>query len=444
MVEVPEIRYAQAADGVSVAYQAFGDGSTDLVIVPGWVSHLELIWEQPQAAAFLRRLGEFSRVIIFDKRGTGLSDPVTHAPPVDERMDDVGAVMRATESERAALLGYSEGGPLALAYAATHPDRIPAVITYGSYARMLYAEDYPDGATDDVVDVIFEGLRLAATTGEFYDFVTPSRRGDEQFREWFKRLARQSASPAMMTHYFKANLGIDVRPLLASLPCPVLVIHRTGDNLVPVFHGRYLAEHTPGAKYVELDGGDHWPWFGDSDAVVEEIEEFLTGMRHVGHSDRVLATVLFTDIVNSTQHLAQLGDRAWKERLDQHDAAVRRQIERFRGRAVKHTGDGFLATFDGPARAVQCARAIQGASRGIDLEVRAGLHVGECEIRGDDVSGLAVHIAARLSAMAHADEVLVSRTVKDLVVGSGIEFVDRGEHVLKGVPGTWPVFAVQS
>jgi class 3 adenylate cyclase/predicted alpha/beta hydrolase len=443
MIEMPATRYAEAADGVNVAYQVFGEGSVDLVIVPGWVSHLELIWEQPQAAAFLTRLSKFSRVILFDKRGTGLSDPVTQAPSVDERMDDIDAVMRATESDRAALLGYSEGGPLALAFAATQADRIVAVIAYAAFARLLSAPDYPLGMPDDIVEVFSDGLRRAAIDGELYDAVAPSRKGDDEFRQWFGRLARQSASPTSARHYFAANVQIDVRSLLQSLSIPVLVLHRTGDNVVPAEAGRYLAEHIPGAKYVELDGGDHWPWFGDSDAVLEEIEEFLTGMRHAGPTDRVLATVLFTDIVKSTEQLARVGDKAWTERLDQHDAILHRQIERFRGRALKHTGDGFLATFDGPTRAVQCAQAIQAAARGIGLDVRAGLHVGECEIRSADVAGLAVHIAARLAEIAADDEVLVSGTVRDLVAGSGIEFEDRGEHELKGVPGTWKLFAVR-
>lgn len=440
--EAPEIQYAKATDGIHVAYQVFGDGSTDLVIVPGWVSHLELIWEQDEAAAFLNRLGEFCRVVLFDKRGTGLSDPVSHAPPVDERMDDIGAVMEATGIREAALLGYSEGGPLALAFAATHPEFISAVIAYGSYARVQQAADYPIGWSDDVAQMLRSGIRRAGVTGEFYDVVTPSRKGDEEFRRWFSRFTRQSGSPAMLDLYTAANMNLDVRPILGSLRCPLLVLHRTGDNLVPVALGRYLAEQVPGAKYVELDGGDHWPWFGNTEPVIEEIEEFLTGMRHVGQSDRVLATVLFTDIVGSTEQVARLGDRAWRERLNQHDAAIRRQVERYRGKAIKHTGDGFLATFDGPARGLHCARAIQGATNGIGLSVRAGLHVGECEIRGDDVSGLAIHIAARVAALADANEILVSRTVVDLVAGSGLDFIDRGDHELRGVPGSWKLFAV--
>jgi len=440
--DIPETRYAKTAGGAHVAYQVFGEGSTDLVIVPGWVSHLELIWEQDQAATFLRHLGEFCRVLLFDKLGTGMSDPVTHAPTVDERMDDIAAVMEAAGSETAALFGYSEGGPLALAFAATHPDAISAVIAYGSYARVLAAEDYAVGWSDERVELWFDAFRRAAATGEYYDVVVPSRKGDEEFHRWFSRLTRQAASPAMMELYFRANMVIDVRPILSSLRCPFLVLHRVGDNLVAVELGRYLAEAVPGAKYVELPGADHWPWFGDTESVVEEVEEFLTGARHVVSSDRVLATVLFTDIVGSTEQLASVGDKAWSERLNQHDTAVRRQVERFRGKPIKHTGDGILATFDGPARAVQCARAIQGTTRAIGLAVRAGVHVGECEVRGSDVSGLAVHIAARIAAMADADEVLVSGTVKDLVAGSGIEFDDRGEHELKGVPGSWRVFSV--
>ncbi len=443
MGETPEVQYAKATDGIHVAYQVFGDGSTDLVIVPGWVSHLELIWEQDEAAAFLRRLGEFCRVVLFDKRGTGLSDPVNHAPPVDERMDDIGAVMEATGTKAAALLGYSEGGPLALAFAATHPEMVPALIAYGSYARVQHDDDYPIGWSGDAAQMLIEGIQKAGVTGESYDVVTPSRKGDEEFRRWFSRFARQSASPAMLELYTSANMNLDIRPILGSLRCPLLVLHRTGDNLVPVEFGRYLAENVPGAKYVELTGGDHWPWFGDTEPVIEEIEEFLTGARHVAQSDRVLATVLFTDIVGSTEQLARLGDRAWSERLNQHDAALRRQVERFRGKVVKHTGDGCLATFDGPARGLQCAKAIQGATNGIGLSVRAGLHTGECEIRGDDVSGLAVHIAARVAALAGADEILVSRTVVDLVAGSGLEFADRGERELKGVPGSWKLFAVR-
>ena len=347
-------------------------------------------------------------------------------------------------SARAALLGYSEGGPLALFFAATYPERVSAVIAYGSYARMTRAPDYPAGRTDEELDLFFDGVVRAGTTGEFYDVVVPSRKGDDDFRQWFARITRQSASPAMMVLYFKANVGTDIRPVLPSIHVPTLVLHREGDLLVPVEHGRYLAGHIPGAKLVELEGGDHWPWFGDSEAAVEEIEEFLTGMRHAPRTDRVLATVMFTDIVGSTERLAQIGDKQWKALLDQHDSITGRQVERFRGRTVKHTGDGLLATFDGPARAVECARAIRAATAAIGIDVRVGLHVGECEVRGQDVSGLAVHLAARVADLAERGQILVSSTVKDLVAGSGIHFDDHGEHELKGVPGPWRLFAVQA
>jgi class 3 adenylate cyclase len=367
---------------------------------------------------------------------------VTYAPPIDERMDDIRAVMDAAGSEQAALFGYSEGGALALVFAATHPDRVSAVIVYASYARWARGPDYPFGFTGEYWARFIEGAARAGTTGEHYDVVIPSRRGDEQFRQWFARITRLAASPAMMELYFRANQSIDIRGTLPSVHVPTLVLHRKDDQLIPVDHARYLAEHMPGAKYVELPGGDHWPWFGDSDAVIEEIEEFLTGMRHAAPSGRVLVAVMFTDIVGSTARLAAMGDTAWRRVLDQHDAVARRQVERFRGRQVKHTGDGVLATFDGPGRAVQCARAIRDATHAIGIEVRAGLHVGECEVRGEDIGGLAVHIAARVAEVADAGEILVSSTVKDLLAGSGIAFEEHGAREIKGVPGEWRLFSV--
>jgi len=439
----PVTQYAKSGD-LHIAYQVIGDGPIDLVIVPGWVSHIEIVWQEPKAAAFLRRLAEFSRLILFDKRGTGMSDPVSYAPPVDERMDDIGAVMDAAGSQRAALLGYSEGGALALVFAASHPQRISGVIAYASFARILRSPDYRMGFPEGAISEWLATFGRAREHGDFYDVVVPSRRGDEEFREWFGRITRQSASPRMMELFWRANLMIDIRSLLSSIRVPVLVAHRAEDQLVRVEHGRYLAEHIPGAKYVELDGGDHWPWFGDTETVVQEVEEFLTGTRHAPPADRVLATVMFTDLVDSTAHLAHLGDHAWKQLLDQHDSITERQIERFRGRLVKHTGDGILATFDGPARAVECARAIQEANHAIGLQMRVGLHVGECELRGDDIGGLAVHTAARVADAAAPGEILVSSTLRDLVAGSGLEFTERGCHQLKGIPGEWTLFAVSS
>jgi len=437
----PVTRYAKSGD-VSIAYQVIGDGPVDLVMVPGWVSHIELLWEEPEAAAFLRRLAAFSRLILFDKRGTGLSDPTVRPPTTDDWVDDTLAVMDATGAESAALLGYSEGASIVLMLAATHPERVSALIPYAGYARFARAPDYPFGVPHTAFGAWSDRFRQAGTTGEFYDIVVPSRRGDEHFREWFARNVRQGASPAMLDHYLRAAWEADVRSLLPLIQAPTLVIHRSGDQLCRVEHGRYLAEHIAGAKYVELTGGDHWPWFGDTDAVVEEIEEFLTGTRHAGVANRVLATVMFTDIVGSTEQLARIGDSAWAGMLDRHDAVTRRQVERFRGRPVKHTGDGVLATFDGPTRAVRCASAVQNATRQIGVEVRVGLHAGECELRGDDIGGLAVHIAARVCDAAGPGEILASSTVKDLVAGSGIEFSDRGTQKLKGVPGDWHLFAL--
>jgi pimeloyl-ACP methyl ester carboxylesterase len=439
----PVTQYAKSGD-LNIAYQVIGDGPIDLVIVPGWVSHIEIVWQEPKVASYLRRLADFSRLILFDKRGTGMSDPVSHAPPVDERMDDIRAVMDAAGSPRAALLGYSEGGALALVFAASHPGRVRGVIAYASFARFLRAPDYPMGFPDKAISGWLARFGRAREHGDLYDVVVPSRRGDEDFRDWFSRITRQSASPRMMELFWRANVMIDIRSLLSSIRVPVLVVHRIDDQLVRVEHGRYLAEHIAGAKYVELDGGDHWPWFGDTQAVVEEIEEFLTGSRHAPPTDRVLATVMFTDIVDSTEHLVRLGDHAWKELLDQHDAITRRQIERFRGRAIKQTGDGALATFDGPARAVECARAIQASNQAIGLQVRVGLHVGECELRGDDIGGMAVHTASRVADAAGPGEILVSSTLKDLVAGSGLEFTERGRYQLRGVPGEWTLFAVDS
>jgi class 3 adenylate cyclase/pimeloyl-ACP methyl ester carboxylesterase len=439
----PETKYAKSGD-VHLAYQVLGDGPIDLVIVPGWVSHVEIVWEEPQAAAFLRRLGEFSRLIIFDKRGTGMSDPISQPPQIDERMDDIRAVMDAVGSERAALFGYSEGGALATVFAATYPARVTGLIAYASFARMMRAPDYPFGWPEEIYQAVVQGLGEAGMTGDFYDWVVPSRSGDDRFRQWFARIIRMAASPAQLDTYMNSNSAIDIRAILPSIQVPTLVINRKEDRLVRVEHGRYLAEHIPGARYLELDGGDHWPWFGDTDTIVEEVEEFLTGMRHAPSPDRVLATVMFTDIVGSTEHVARMGDDAWRQLLDQHDTMTRRQVERFRGRELKHTGDGVLATFDGPARAVQCARAIQDATRAIGLEVRAGVHAGECEVRGDDIGGLAVHIAARVAGAAGPGQVLVSSTVRDLVAGSTLDFTDCGAHQLKGVPGEWRLYELST
>ncbi|HEX2086471.1 MAG TPA: adenylate/guanylate cyclase domain-containing protein [Solirubrobacteraceae bacterium] len=421
-----------------------GDGPIDLVLVQGFATHLELQWEWPLFVRFLERLASFSRLILFDKRGTGLSDPVAQVPTLEERIDDVRAVLDASGSERAAFFGISEGGPMSVLFAATHPERATALVLHGAMPRTTEAPDYPWASPA-------EALREAAA--EFIapywgrepegmvELFAPSLAGDRQTIDYTARLERHAASPSMVQQIFEMFLDIDVRDVLPTIRVPTLVLHRRGDRVVYRRAGELLAEQIPGARYVELPGADHFPWAGDMEAIVGEVEEFLTGTRSAPEPDRVLATVMFTDIVGSTERASQLGDARWRELLAAHHAAVRRELGRFRGREVKTLGDGLLATFDGPARAIRCGRAIADAARADGLDVRIGLHSGEVELTGDDVSGIAVHIAARVGALAGAGEVLVSSTVKDLVAGSGIAFDDRGTHRLKGVADEWRLFA---
>jgi pimeloyl-ACP methyl ester carboxylesterase len=437
---VPETRYAKSGD-VHIAYQVSGDGPFDLVFVPGFVSHLEAQWGNPDAAAVLRRLGGFCRLIAFDKRGTGLSDrgPI---PTLEQRMDDVRAVMDAVGSERAALFGISEGGPMSLLFAATYPDRTRALVIYGSYARRAWAPDHPFGRTQADMDKVLAMMEREWGGPMGIETWAPSRAGDEGFKRWWAGYLRQAASPGTAIDVMRMNMEIDVRHVLPSIRVPTLILHRSGDRLTPVEQGRYLASRIPGAMYVELPGDDHAPFCGDSQRLGDEIEEFLTGVRAGVADDRVLATVLFTDIVGSTERAAAVGDRPWRDLLAQHHAAVRRELVRFRGREIDTAGDGFLATFDGPARAVRCAARVVQAVRPLGLELRAGLHTGECEMLGDKVSGIAVHVGARVAAQARGGEVLVSSTVKDLVAGSGLRFDPRGTQTLKGVPGEWSLFAL--
>ena len=443
MADVPVTRYARADDGVHIAYQVFGDGPFDLVVVPGFISHVELAWEMPGLPRFLRRLGSFARVIMFDKRGTGMSDRAERLPDIDRRMLDIEAVMSAVDSEEAALFGISEGGPMAILFAAAHPERTRSLVLWGTYARITRAPDYPHGFDRDQFMASAEHFEPTWGTGVGLGGWAPSLAGDPSARESFARLQRLAASPGVAVALLSSYMDIDVRTALPLVHAPTLVMHRADEFMVPVAHGRYLAEHIAGARLVEVPGRDHFWWTEDQDAILDEIEEFLTGNRSGPQPDRVLATVLFTDIVDSTRRAAELGDHEWKLMLDQHDTMAARQVERYGGRLVKTTGDGLLATFDGPARAARCGVAIRAGARAIGLGVRAGVHVGEIEIRGDDVAGLAVHIAQRVSSLAEADEVLVSRTLVDLVVGSGLQFDERGEHELKGVPGRWQTFAVR-
>ncbi len=435
----PVTQYARSGD-VHVAYQAFGDGPINLVLVPGFVSNVENYWDQPDFARFLTRLAGYARVVTFDKRGTGGSDRVSELPGLDMRMDDLRAVMDAAGIEQAALLGISEGAPLSILFAATYPHRCRALVLYGSFSRFSYWF-----ATDEALAAFFGYVETAWGTGGSIQKFAPSRANDAAFQRWWGRNERFGASPAAVTALMRMNSQIEIGGVLPAVRVPTLVIHRTGDQVVNVAGGRDVAAKIPGARLAEFPGSDHLFYVGENaDDISDTIEEFLTGARGSAVADRVLATVLFTDIVGSTEKAASLGDRRWRALLDDHHAMVRGILTRFRGHEVKTTGDGFLATFDGPARGVRCARAIADEVRSLGIDIRAGLHTGECEIIGDDVGGIAVHIGARVAALAGAGEVLVSSTVKDLVAGSGLRFGSRGVTPLKGVPGEWQIFAAES
>jgi pimeloyl-ACP methyl ester carboxylesterase len=442
----PPTRYAQSGD-TSIAYQVVGDGPIDLVLVLGFATHLELQWEMPPIARFLNQLASFSRLILFDKRGTGLSDPVAEVPTLEQRIDDVRAVLDAAGSERAALFGISEGGPMSVLFAASHPARVTHLVLHGAMGRTTEAPDYPWAAPADALRQAADEF-IAPYWGRdprvTLELFAPSLAEDPVAIDLAGRMERSAASPAMVQKIFEMFLDIDVRAILPSIQVPTLVLHRRGDRVVNRRAGRELAARIPGARYVELPGIDHIPWSGDQDPVLGEVEEFLTGTRSRPEPDRVLATVMFTDIVGSTEKLAELGDARWRELLSAHHAEVRRELARFRGHEVKTLGDGFLATFSGPARAIRCGRAIADSARALGLDVRVGLHCGEVELIGDDVGGVAVHLAARVGALAGSGEVLTTSTVRDLVAGSGLEFADRGEQQLKGIDDPWRLFAAMS
>jgi pimeloyl-ACP methyl ester carboxylesterase/class 3 adenylate cyclase len=434
----PITRYAKSGD-VHIAYQTFGAGPINVVMVPGFVSNVENYWEQPDFARFLRRLSSYARVVTFDKRGTGGSDRVTELPGLDVRMDDLRAVMDAAGMEQAALLGISEGAPLSLLFAATYPERCRALALYGSFSRFSYW--FP---SDEALANFFDYVEKAWGTGGSIQRFAPSRANDAAFQQWWGRNERLGASPAAVTALMRMNSQIDISGILPAVRVPTLVLHRTEDQVVDVAGGRDVAAHIPGAKLVEFSGIDHLFYVGDgSEKIADAIEEFFTGAPARIEADRVLSTVLFTDIVGSTEKAASLGDQRWRNLLDDHHTTVRRVLALFRGREVKTTGDGFLATFDGPARGVRCACAIIDEIKPLGIEVRAGLHTGECELIGEDVGGIAVHTGARVAALAGRSEVLVTSTVKDLVAGSGLRFNDRGIQSLKGIPGEWRIFAAE-
>jgi class 3 adenylate cyclase len=434
-------RYAKSGD-FHIAYIVEGDADLDLVWIPPWISQVEYLWSEASLERVRERLGRFARLITFDRRGSGLSDPLSGAPTLEEQMDDVIAVMDAAGSERAAIVGTLEGGPMASLFAATHPERTEALVLYATFARATWAPGYEWAWTAEeraphMAEAVAhwgEGLTAGA--------VAPTNWEDPGFREWAGRLERLAASPGTIERILELIGEFDVRDVLPSIRVPTLVIHRLQDSFIKIEHSRYIAGRIPGARLVELEGTDNMFSVGDSEAVLGEVEEFLTGQRHQHEPDRMLATVLFTDICGSTERAAEMGDRGWRFMLERHDALFRRALDRHRGREVKRTGDGFLATFDGPARAIRCASDVADAVASIGLQVRAGLHTGELEVMDGDLGGLAVHIAARVMDTAEPSEVLVSSTVKDLVVGSGIEFRDRGPHELRGVPGEWRLFAV--
>jgi class 3 adenylate cyclase/alpha-beta hydrolase superfamily lysophospholipase len=437
----PDTHYVRSGD-VHIAYQVFGDAPLDLVIVPTWISQVEHLWEEPRVVDFLERVTSFARVITFDRRGSGLSDRAVGAPDLESQMEDVLAVMDAAGSERAALLAQLEGGPMALMFAATHRERSSSVVLFSSWARLTRAPGYECGNTPEEREALVGGMLHAWGSGRRGPLLVPSLAGDAGFARWFGALERLAASPGsareimdLIGHYY-------VRDVLSTVEVPTLVMNRREDELVDRCHSRYLASAIAGAKHMEMPGRDTLLPFGEIGPVVDEIEEFLTGTKRIRPSGRILATVLFTDIVGSTKLAADVGDRRWRELLDRHSDVTGVALHRFRGNRIKSTGDGLLATFDGPARAIRCAQEVVGELDRIDIPLRVGLHTGEIEMVGDDVAGLAVHIGARVCQAAGPGQVLASSTVRDLVVGSEIRFADRGTHELRGVPYEWRLYEV--
>jgi pimeloyl-ACP methyl ester carboxylesterase len=433
---LPETRYALSGD-INIAYQAMGDGPIDIVLVPGIVSHVEFLHEMPGYTAFLRRLSSFGRLVTFDKRGQGLSDRISGAPSLEQRMDDVRALMDAVGSQRAILFGFSEGCPMCILFAATYPERVSHLVLVGGFARAA------DRMPEDVWQPRLEQVMKAWGTGEMMKNVIRSQATNTNAVAQFAKFERLACSPGAFKTLLSLNRQIDVTSILPTLQVPTLVAHRQTDAMVTAALGRKMAADIPGAKYVEYPDGDHAFWTGDTEALLGDIEEFVTGHRESSSSEleRVLATVLFTDIVDSTRSAAAMGDQSWRRMLDSHDQLAQQMVEKHRGILVKSTGDGILATFDGPGRAVRCALALGAASQQIGLPLRAGLHTGEIELRGRDIGGIAVHAAARVMAQSQSSEVLVSRVVTDLVAGAGLKFSERGSHELKGLPGRWDLFA---
>ena len=448
----PPIQYAYAPDGAALAYQVVGDGHgpsarggrcPDLLYLPQSISSIHLVWEDPRIARFFERLASFSRLILFDRRGSGNSSSWGAPLALEEQIDDVRAVMDAAGSESAAVFALIEGGPMAMLFAASMPERVNALALYSTFARNTWAPDYDWALHPEERAELLERIIADWGKGFMIENWAPSYANDAALRDWMGKLQQHAMAPDEWRRVFEVNGDMDLRPILPTIRVPTLVIHRTGDRAIDVRHSRYIADHVPGARLLELEGQDNLMFLGDTEAILGEIEEFITGTRPTPEPDRVLATVLFTDICSSTEHAAQLGDSAWRALLTSHHSSILARVTQYGGREIKNMGDGVLATFDGPARAIRAARGIVEDAAAAGIEVRAGLHTGEVEVMGADVGGLAVHIGARVLGEAAAGEVLVSGTVKDLVVGSGLAFEPRGSKALRGIPGEWALWAVR-
>lgn len=442
-VSVPETRYARVGE-ISIAYQVVGEGPLDLVHIPSWITNVEENWNEPGYARFLRRLASFSRLILFDKRGTGLSDRVAEVPTLEQRIEDVQAVMQAVGSDQAALFGSTEGGAICALFAATYPERTRALIMYGAYARRIRTTDYPWGPTPEERQELYDDIQRAWGGPAGVALLAQGAQYNERFRQWWAGYLRRSASPGAALALTKWNSEIDIRRILPTIRVPTLVLHRSDDPLCPVEGARYIAANIPNASYVETPGVDHLPFVGDINALLDPVQEFLTGAPPAMEPDRVLTTILVFDIVDSTGRAIAIGDLRWQSLLDSYRMLVRQAFDRFRGDERNMTGDGFVATFDGPARAIRCAVAVARMVRSLGIEIRAGVHTGECTLSTPELDGIAVHIAARTMTLAAPSEIVVTSTVRDLVVGSNIRFEDRGRRTLRGIPGIWQVFAVGS
>ena len=445
MHKKPKTKYTKSGE-VNIAYQVVGDGPIDIVYVPGWVSNIDMMWSEIRLASFLTKLSSFSRLILFDKRGTGLSDRVNKYATLEERMDDIRAVMDAVGSERAALFGHSEGGSVSLLFAASYPQRTIALITFGVFAKRKYSIDYPWGPTDAERQLSYKMIEDKWADGDMQGLrdLVPSLAENSKFMDWLASYLRASASPGAALDLQRQNTEVDITGILDAIKVPTLLLHRTGDKDVHIEEAKYIAERIPNSKVVELPGDDHLFWTSDSYAVLAEIEEFITGIRPNKEFDRVLSTILFTDIVSSTEHLTKSGDKKWMDILEKHNALVREELRRFNGKEIKNTGDGFLATFDGPSRAVACAKAIRDVVKTLGIEITAGIHTGECEVfDAEDIGGIAVHVAARVLSQAQPSQVLITMTVKHLLAGTGFQFTDLGDISLKGIKEAYRIYALQ-